>query len=403
MGQDSFTSDHGVLLAKTKNADSSPFHWTIDAHPEDIDLIDYYMADGTPVKLTRGDHRQMNDALFHAGTNSGSLNEYEDAANRLHFYILNKHRDADGVLSYDVAVRSLDGAGPNARGVEIGAATKSAVTQFQVGSCTFPVKNTGAAGSNPANPGLVDSDVYRLSSTVAGAGWSVSLPNNLVSVPAGESVSVPVYAVRGSGSSDSVDVSLTATSESDASATATANCTLTVQDLALPAGAGNAGPGVGYQVITTGITGGALGVTFAGSAVTMPAVTLTGYDQIVYGALNPATVVDARGTAAGWSLTGQVSDFVGPIGRIMADNLGWAPGLTSLAGSLPAAPGSDTAAAGPGATPGSGTGLANSHTLCAASVGGGGGAFSCGATLAFGVPGSTLSGTYTGVLTLTLV
>ena len=37
---------------------------------------------------TIGDYRQLNDALFHAGTNSGSLAEYEDTPNSLHFYVI---------------------------------------------------------------------------------------------------------------------------------------------------------------------------------------------------------------------------------------------------------------------------------------------------------------------------
>ncbi|RIJ79111.1 peptidase M6, partial [Nakamurella silvestris] len=105
MGSDSFTPDSGVLIAKTKNT-GSPNKWVIDANPADINMIDYYQADGTPVKLTRGDHRQLNDALFHAGSDSGSQFEYTDAANNLQFYILNPKRDAAGILSYDVAVRN---------------------------------------------------------------------------------------------------------------------------------------------------------------------------------------------------------------------------------------------------------------------------------------------------------
>ena len=43
---------------------------------------------------TIGDYRQLNDALFHAGTNSGSKYEYVDAANGLHFYVIDVTRDA---------------------------------------------------------------------------------------------------------------------------------------------------------------------------------------------------------------------------------------------------------------------------------------------------------------------
>src|SRR5690606_25678812 len=88
MGADSFQTDEGVLLAKTKDADQAPFVWAIDANPQDIDTVDYIAPDGTPEMIPQGDARQLSDALFHAGTDSGSAYEYVDEANRLHFYVL---------------------------------------------------------------------------------------------------------------------------------------------------------------------------------------------------------------------------------------------------------------------------------------------------------------------------
>ncbi len=125
LGTDSMTPDSGVLINKNKNRSSngcgySCFSWTIDANPQDIDKVDFYRPrTKTPVMRTIGDYRQLNDALFHAGTGSGSKYEYVDEANRLHFYVLGTSKDADGVQSYDLAVRSLDGAGPHTRGVAI--------------------------------------------------------------------------------------------------------------------------------------------------------------------------------------------------------------------------------------------------------------------------------------------
>jgi hypothetical protein len=164
------------------------------------------------------------------------------------------------------------------------------------------------------------------------------------------------------------------------------------------------GPTVGSQVITADVAGGPLTLSVSGNLVTMPNVTLNGFDQIIEGALNTATVTDARGSGSGWSLTGQVSDFVGGSGIIPADNLGWVPSASAIASSLPTAPGSTSVVgAGPAATPGAGTGLADAKLLCSTAPGSSGGAFTCGADLKLGIPASTRLGTYVGVLTLTLV
>jgi M6 family metalloprotease-like protein len=200
IGYDSFTPDNGVLIAKNKNNEGNTcgyncFTWVIDAHPEDIRMEDFKRPNGEPVMRTIADYRQLNDALFHAGLNSGSQYEWEDTPNRLHFYVVDIQKDARGILSYTVAVRSLDGAGPAARGVALAAGQ----------ACAFTLTNTGAAGY----------DVYRLSVT-QGSG---QLRNRLAAVKAGESQQVPVYAPAGA-------VTLKAVSESDPTkiATATATC-----------------------------------------------------------------------------------------------------------------------------------------------------------------------------------
>src|SRR6185503_17277409 len=79
MGSDSFTPDHGVLIAKNKGprADASPFNWVIDSHPEDIGKLDFTRADGASVPIGLGDYRQLSDGLFHAGTGPGVVSEYE--------------------------------------------------------------------------------------------------------------------------------------------------------------------------------------------------------------------------------------------------------------------------------------------------------------------------------------
>jgi M6 family metalloprotease-like protein len=228
IGTDSMTPDSGVLINKNKTNSSQGcgygcFSWTIDANPQDINMVDFLRPrTKTPVMRTIGDYRQLNDALFHAGTGSGSKYEFVDQANRLHFYILDVERDAQGIQSYDVAIRSLDGAGPHTRGVEIAKPGTLAYNPGDVSSCTWKVKNTGASapvtpptGANMDDPNpYAGSDVYRLKAT----GADVHLTNEIVAIKAGESVDVPVY-FKGSGA-----VTLTATSESDPSKVAIGTC-----------------------------------------------------------------------------------------------------------------------------------------------------------------------------------
>ncbi|MFI6786876.1 M6 family metalloprotease domain-containing protein [Nonomuraea sp. NPDC050383] len=228
MGTDSFTPDSGVLLAKTKDQDRSPFIWVVDANPQDIGMTDYVLPDGTKVPITMGDYRQLSDALFHAGTGSGSEYEFADQANRLHFYVTDVKRDRQGVLSYTVAVRSLDGAGPQRRGVRVlpGAGVPAGKN---VSRCSFPLLNTGKAapaqGQHPEDvSAYLGSDVYRLKAEVKGKGWTAQLPNELASVAFGKQAGVTVNAVRASGGDRLATVTLTATSESDPARTATATC-----------------------------------------------------------------------------------------------------------------------------------------------------------------------------------
>jgi len=239
MGFDSFTPDSGVIITKNKEVQSEGnscgyncFNWVIDANPEDIGIVDYYKPTepgkwaegGEPVMATIADHRQLNDAAFKAGTNSGSKFEWVDEANRLQFYVVDTQRDEDGVLSYQLAVRSLDGAGPLARGVSTEDTEPELVSEGQAAVCEFPVTNTGAAAADPAQP----SDVFRLSAETGAEGWSAELQNQLTTAQAGQSVTVPVYAVRSGGeAADEATITLTATSESDPTKTATADCVVT--------------------------------------------------------------------------------------------------------------------------------------------------------------------------------
>ena len=230
IGYDSFTPDNGVLIAKNKDREGNTcgyncFTWVIDAHPEDINVLDFVKPDGARVMRTAADYRQLNDALFHAGLRSGSAYEWEDAANRLHFYVVDVNRTASGVLSYVIGVRSLDGGGPHARGVTLKASQKHAADSSSTWNVT--VMNTGSRA--PIPPGLhqqdvstyVAGDIYRLSVAVDGQGWSADLQNTLVAVPFGTSQTIPVHISRTGTTRGSARVTLTAVSESDPSKRAT--------------------------------------------------------------------------------------------------------------------------------------------------------------------------------------
>jgi hypothetical protein len=236
IGSDSFAPGHGVLISKVKNTEGQScgtfacFVWMIDANPADINRVDFIRPDGTPAKVTIGDPRQLNDAAFNPGLNSGSQYEWEDTRNRLHFYIVDLRKDADGILHYTIAVRSLDGPGPQARGVALQAAPAQAVPEGTWSTCTFPLRNTGTAVATSAalHPqdanAWLTSDVYRLSASTTGTGWTAQLRNVLATAKFGESVNVPVYVSRAANAASSGQVTLTATSESDPTKTATAVC-----------------------------------------------------------------------------------------------------------------------------------------------------------------------------------
>ena len=63
------------------------------------------------------------------------------------------------------------------------------------------------------------------------------------------------------------------------------------------------------QVISVTVTGTTMNMHQAGQFVTLAGVTLNGDYEITNGNLQPLTITNARGTAAGWAVVGQVTDF----------------------------------------------------------------------------------------------
>ena len=227
VGFDSFTPDSGVLIAKTKNADLSPFLWVVDSHPDDIGAIDYMKPDGTPQLYRFGDYRQLSDALFKAGRRGSNAdpelaakgyaapgetsNTFIDAGNKLKFLIIEKRLDGANVLSYRVAVLSttpspLLGYGltlANAKGVATGAGD---VVEY-----TVDVTNTGRA-----------TDIFRIAASSDAA--DVKILNDLVEVPAGATRTVSVLVRPDADGCAPVTFTLTSEGDTSKSATAAAGC-----------------------------------------------------------------------------------------------------------------------------------------------------------------------------------
>ena len=195
-GFDSFIPDHGVLIAKTKNADASPFIWVIDSHPRNLKKVDYVRADGKKFYYTVGDYRQLSDATFHAGTAPRVKNVYRDKANGLAFYILRKGKLGKGKnkrLTYTVAAQSLTAPDvPSPAEVSKG---KGKLRRGRVTKTVFEVTNTGAQDA-----------VYKLRVRRKGA-VRARLLNNLKYIAAQQTAKVTVWArKKGPGAS----ISLTA-------------------------------------------------------------------------------------------------------------------------------------------------------------------------------------------------
>jgi hypothetical protein len=144
--------------------------------------------------------------------------------------------EQNGIRSYQVAVRSLDGDGPHLRGADLAAGKVSKQDRDGWNDCVFNLRNTGrAAATNAEHPEDVDgylrNDVYRLSASVDGAGWEIQLYNALATAKERRDVDVPVFVTRTGSGPETAVVTLTATSESDPSKTDTATCTVSAGDV----------------------------------------------------------------------------------------------------------------------------------------------------------------------------
>jgi M6 family metalloprotease-like protein len=179
-GFDSFLPDHGVLIAKTKTADASPFIWVQDAFPKNLNKTDYVRADGKRFPYTVGDYRQLSDAAFHAGGAPRTKNRFFDKANGLGFFVLGT-KVTKGRRVYNVAVQSLGS--PVAAGTAEVKRVRGRFSRREVTKQVFKVTNPGV------RPGI-----YKLKVKKRNA--KTRLLNNLVYVPAGGTKKVVVWAKK---------------------------------------------------------------------------------------------------------------------------------------------------------------------------------------------------------------
>ncbi|URM96678.1 WxL domain-containing protein [Actinomadura madurae] len=147
--------------------------------------------------------------------------------------------------------------------------------------------------------------------------------------------------------------------------------------------------GTGRQTLTTTVRNGALTLALDGDTAQLSEVAPGRHST---GALRTATVTDARGTQAGWSLVGEVTDFGSAAGgSIPASVLTWSPTAAVV----------DDGSRGT-VTAGTAGSLGAPRTLASSAAGASGGVFQAGAGLDLGVPAGTAPGDYTATLTLTL-
>ncbi|MGW1796071.1 substrate-binding domain-containing protein [Streptomyces sp. NPDC001984] len=156
-------------------------------------------------------------------------------------------------------------------------------------------------------------------------------------------------------------------------------------------------PGGRTESITTTLEPGALAISIADSPqVVLPSPVLDSSGTYLHtsGQMTPITVTDTRPGNIAWSASGQIGDFTGPAGStIDASSLTWTPAVVDH-GNV------QTVTAGSPVVPGDGSGLKDPRTLA---TGIGPGSAVVGAGLDLDAPTSTTPGTYTAVLTLTVI
>ena len=125
----------------------------------------------------------------------------------------------------------MDGFGARERGVSLAGPAEEKIGQPNT-PVTFTLTNAGTPSDTDPTlhpddaTAYLNSDIYRLSVSVEGEGWSAKVLNALAAVEAGGSQSVRVHISKEEGAAESATVTLQATSEGDPSKTAAATIRL---------------------------------------------------------------------------------------------------------------------------------------------------------------------------------
>ena len=197
-----------------------------------MNKVDFLRPRRTPVMRTIGDYRQLNDALFHAGTELGlavRVRRHGQPPALLRARQVTR-RDRRAVTTTS-AIRNLDGAGPHTRGVARRAADAGA-EPGGVSTCTFKLTNTGATA--PTDPAAAPAGRDARRSTTTSTGCRPRPPARAGRRSCATRSPRPSRRERRRAglhprprTRRQDTVTLTATSVSDPTKTATATCALT--------------------------------------------------------------------------------------------------------------------------------------------------------------------------------
>src|SRR5690606_36911454 len=131
-------------------------------------------------------YRQLNRALFHAGVNRRGSYEFLDVNNGLHFYLLERSLNSEGILSYVVAVRSLHARVGSSVSLRLSAPTAVRLTTAAVPLVTVTAGTAPAALStrdNALRSTLPDGDVYRIKVSTSSGGVEAALQSEVYWIP----------------------------------------------------------------------------------------------------------------------------------------------------------------------------------------------------------------------------